>query len=88
VAAGWNYSLALTGSASPTLVASNPRLSSSGLSVSVQTESGKAYALQYKDSLTDATWTTMPQVSGTGGVITLNGPLGPNGHRFYRVEEE
>lgn len=90
VAAGWNYSLALTGltgSTSP-LVATNPRLSPSGFSVSVQTASGKGYALQYKDSLSDANWTAIPQVSGTGGVITLTGPLGPNGHRFYRVQEQ
>jgi hypothetical protein len=87
VAAGWNYSLALTGSASA-LVATNPHWSPSGFSVSVQTQSGKGYALQYKDSLTDTSWTTMPPVSGTGGVITLDGPLGPNGHRFYRVEGE
>ncbi len=90
VAAGWNYSLALTGSAGSTspLVATNPRYSTSGFSVSVQTQSGHGYALQYKDSLTDASWTTTPQVSGTGGVITLNGPLGPNGQRFYRVAQE
>ncbi len=87
VAAGWNYSLALTGSASA-LVATYPRWSPTGFSVSVQTVNGNTYALQYEDSLTDAGWTTMPQVSGTGGVITLNGPLGPNGHRFYRVEQQ
>jgi hypothetical protein len=87
VAAGWNYSLALTGAAS-TLIATNPRLTPSGFSVSVQTVSGRGYALQYKDSLSDASWTTMPPVSGTGGVITLTAPAGPNGHRFYRVEQQ
>jgi hypothetical protein len=87
VAAGWNYSLALTGAAS-TLLATNPRWSPTGFSVSVQTVSGRGYALQYKDSLTGTSWTTMPPVAGTGGVITLTGPLGPNGHRFYRIEQQ
>ena len=57
------------------------------VSISLLSVAGLNYTLQFKNSLTDATWTPIPPViPGTGSVIILqdtNGASSPT--RFYRV---
>jgi len=60
-----------------------------GLSLSIPTEIGKSYTVQYKNNLTDPTWTDLVppgSVSGTGGPLTITDPT-PAGQptRFYRI---
>jgi uncharacterized delta-60 repeat protein len=47
--------------------------------------SGFNYTLQYKNSVQEASWTSLPAVAGTGGAITLTDTT-PGTARFYRVE--
>jgi uncharacterized repeat protein (TIGR01451 family) len=57
------------------------------ITVSLKSTAGRAYTLEFKNSLTDTNWTSiLPAVQGTGGIIslsdtnTLSAPA-----RFYRV---
>jgi subtilase family serine protease len=56
-------------------------------SLSITSVTGVTYSLQYKNYLTDASWTTLPAsaVTGTGNVITLQDISAPQTQRFYRV---
>ena len=87
VAAGHRYSLALIGDGPPVIKASlsHPTWNAEGLSVSLPTQSGRVYALEYKDSLADAAWTPLPLVAGTGHERTLTDPTPTGAQRFYRV---
>jgi hypothetical protein len=62
-------------------------VSSTNVSMSLQSITGLNYQLVYKNTLTDANWTPLPPVVvGTGGPISLqdtNGAVFPS--RFYRV---
>jgi hypothetical protein len=47
---------------------------------------GNYYRLQYKDSLTDATWSNVtPDVLATNAMTTMTNVLGSTPQRFYRV---
>jgi hypothetical protein len=78
-------------SVSPVLIIGTPNVNSNGLfSLSFPTEVGKSYTVQYKDALTDPTWTDLVppgSVPGTGGPLTINDPSPAALHpsRFYRV---
>jgi hypothetical protein len=54
-------------------------------SVSIQSQAGVNYVLEYKNALTDPLWQTAGTVAGTGALIVLSesGVTGPT--RFYRV---
>jgi uncharacterized repeat protein (TIGR01451 family) len=68
----------------PLLTNPNP---GGGFSLSLSSMSGVKYQLEYKNVLTDPTWTALPPpISGTGGVIVLNDTNAPSiSTRFYRV---
>lgn len=52
--------------------------------VSIQSEPGKTYTLQYLSAL-GAGWQSLPPITGTGNLITVtNGGVGV-GQRFYRL---
>jgi len=54
--------------------------------ISLSGQPGFNYTLQYKNFLTDPSWTSItPSVPGTGGVITLSDPSPAISSRFYRV---
>jgi hypothetical protein len=67
-----------------------PRLTASvvggNISISFATQTGYSYQVQYKNNLTDATWTPL------GGAISGNGSIqsasdsGAGASRFYRVQ--
>jgi hypothetical protein len=54
-------------------------------SVTLQSNSGSSYTLEYRDSLSLTTWLALPAVSGNGAVLTLTDPAATNRQRFYRV---
>ena len=87
IAAGDYHNLALVGSGPPVLNAriSNPTLSENGFSVSLPSQSGRVYALEYKDSVTDANWKALPLAAGNGGNLMLTDATGPDAQRLYRV---
>jgi uncharacterized repeat protein (TIGR01451 family) len=78
-------------SAPPVLVTVTPNVNSDGFfSLSFPTEVGKSYTVQYKDALTDPTWTDLVppgSVPGTGGPLTIydSSPAALHPSRFYRV---
>jgi hypothetical protein len=53
--------------------------------LSFDTDAGFTYVVEYKDSLSDAVWTELATVPGTGSVETVEDPNpSPTGTRFYR----
>jgi hypothetical protein len=66
----------------------NPAWNADRFTVSLPTQSGKVYRLEYQNSLTDTNWSAMPLAAGTGGVITLADPTATGSdQRFYRVRQ-
>jgi hypothetical protein len=87
IAGGGDFVMALIGNHPPILntpvsISNSP---ASGVSVSVPTACGRVYRLEYKNALTDATWTPLPLVAGNGGARQLTGASGAAAQRFYRV---
>jgi hypothetical protein len=87
IAACASQNLALVGDGPPILgaVMSEPVASTNGFSVSVPTQSGRVYRLEYKTSLADAEWTALPLVAGNGKDLVLIDPSAIDSQRFYRV---
>ena len=54
--------------------------------LSVPTEQGRSYILEFTDSLTPANWTALPAVTGDGMVTVLVDPAATNQQRFYRLQ--
>lgn len=52
-------------------------------SFGITTEANRSYQVLYKTQLTDANWTPLTTVPGTGGVVPVTDPAA--GTRFYRV---
>jgi hypothetical protein len=48
---------------------------------------GKIYALEFKDSFSDLTWTGLPWVLGNGAPKVLTDPAADVPQRFYRVQQ-
>jgi hypothetical protein len=88
VAAGSYHSVALLGRNLlwPQLV--NPSNGGSQFSVSVATTRGRAYFLEYKNSLTDPDWRWSTSVVGNGSIRTLSDPTSSATHRFYRLRQQ
>ena len=86
--AGGNFHLAvLLGEDLPPSYVSltNANMSPAGFNVSLPSESGRIYRLEYKANLSDSNWIALPLVAGTGGVITLTDSGTADTQRFYRV---
>jgi len=57
--------------------------------ISFTTVSGQTYTLQFKNTLTDTTWTDiLPPVTGTGSVMTQTDTTATVPTRFYRVRTQ
>jgi hypothetical protein len=52
---------------------------------SFATQNGVSYTVQYKNALSDATWTNLETIPGTGGNVTITNVTGGQPMRFYRV---
>ena len=87
IAGGSCHDLVLIGDGPPLTHArlTHPTVDVNGFSVSVPTQSGHVYSLQYKNSLADAEWTRLPLIAGTGHERTLTDPTASGAQRFYRV---
>ena len=87
VASGSYHCLAIIGVGQPTLSAplANPTRKTGSFSVSLPSQSGRVYALEYKDSLSGLTWTPLPLAAGCSGTLTLSDSTATNTNRFYRV---
>jgi len=87
ISMGFAQGVALLGDGPfPTQVPAHPVSASQGrFGVSVTTQSGRVYRLEYKESLTDTHWTPLPLVAGTSEPVILTDPSATNVQRFYRV---
>ena len=60
----------------------------SNFMVSIQTESGKNYTVQYVDSVSTLNWQNLPSISGDGTVKTVTKSAPNTPQRFYRLIEQ
>jgi len=56
--------------------------------VSIQTELGKTYIVQYTDTLAPPNWQNLPGVAGNGAVETVTNSAPGVAQRFYRLIEQ
>jgi len=56
--------------------------------VSIQTEPGKTYTVQYVDSLSALNWQNLPSITGDGTVKTVTNSAPNVAQRFYRLYEQ
>ena len=63
----------------------NPRWTGTNFTLAVASVAGFNYVLEFKNTLTDPSWTAIQTNPGTGGSVALTntGPVGSN--RFYHV---
>jgi hypothetical protein len=64
---------------------SNPGYANGVFRLSVPTEQGRSYILEFTDALAAGNWTALPAVAGDGTVEVLVDPAATKQHRFYRV---
>ena len=86
IAAGTAHSLALVGSAPPVTQATitNTSFGTGGFSFWLPTQNGRVYQLEFKNSLTDSVWQSLPLKAGTGSPLQwTDSAAAPM--RFYRV---
>jgi len=88
IAAGEYHSMALIGNGPPVSQAplANPQFGANHFSLSLPTQSGRVYVLQYQASLSSTNWLSLPLVPGNGGTVTLTDSSATNSQRFYRVQ--
>jgi hypothetical protein len=72
----------------PGALVSNPGYAKGAFRLSVPTEKGRSYILEFTDALAPANWTALPSVGGDGTVNVLMDPAATNQQRFYRVRVE
>jgi uncharacterized protein YjbI with pentapeptide repeats len=89
VKGGDQFSLVLIGNDPPVLTTPLTNLvgMTNSFSCSLATQSGRVYALEYKNSLSDSNWTALPLAAGNGGMLTLTDPTATGSQRFYRVQQ-
>jgi hypothetical protein len=87
IATGTDHNLALVSDSKRVQQApmTDPRWNRAGFSVSLPTQSGRVYRLEYKGALTETNWTALPLVAGNGVVLTLTDATATASERFYRV---
>jgi alpha-tubulin suppressor-like RCC1 family protein len=88
VAADASQTLLLVGDAPPTRVIpiENFSLTNGQFQVSVKTESGRTYRLEYASSLQTTVWTPLPLAAGNSRTLVLVDPSANSSQRFYRVK--
>jgi alpha-tubulin suppressor-like RCC1 family protein len=90
IAASWHYSAALqrTGGTPQNLLLTNPRRQNNIFYVSLNSQAGVNYYLEYKNLLTDPSWTSLSPVSGNGSTLTLSNGSALATRRIYRVRAQ
>ena len=56
-----------------------------GYGTSFNTDSGRTYLVEYKNYLTNATWTTLTNVLGNGSAAVIADPGATGPERYYRI---
>jgi len=84
IAAGAFHSMALVGTM-PTGLPANANISSNTFSFSIPSQSGRAFELDYKTSITDSNWTPLSLAAGNGANLILMDTNATDAQRFYRV---
>lgn len=74
-----------TSTAPVTLV--NSRLSGGSFSFDFLTQTGRVYTVQYRDDFNSGVWQTLTNVSGDGGLKTIQRPAIAPSMRFFRVSQ-
>ncbi len=80
--------LVASGTAALPFALASPTWTNGGFSVSVQTQNGKSYALEYTSALENSNWTSLTPVQGNGDVVTLSDMSATGTQRFYRVRQQ
>jgi subtilisin family serine protease len=62
--------------------------SEGGYRLSVPTQQGQRYILEFTDALPGTNWTALPAVEGDGSLKHLSDPAPTNSQRYYRVRQE
>lgn len=71
----------------PAPILFGPAVAGTNFLVSIQSELGKTYTLQYMSAL-GASWQSLPPITGNGSVITVTNGGAGGGQRFYRLNEQ
>jgi hypothetical protein len=69
----------------PSFTLRNPAVNGSTFSFNIASISRAQHIIEYKDNLTNATWTVLTNIVGTGNSITVTDSVQQNGHRLYRM---
>ncbi len=77
----------LAAAASPVTLLS-PAHSGGSSSFSFLTQSGRTHFVEYKNLLTDPTWTPLVTISGSGSVTNVTDNAAGGGSRYYRVRTQ
>lgn len=87
VAGGASHALALVGDGPPVqqVAVTNATVGTNGFSLTLPSQSGRVFRLEYKNDLGDTDWTALPLVAGNGTNLTLTDLTATNATRFYRV---
>jgi len=88
IAAGSAHSLVLVGTAPPVTQATlnHPKFGTNGFSFWLPTQNGRVYQLEFKNSLTDNVWLSLPLKAGIGGLLQWTDTAAVL-MRFYRVNQ-
>lgn len=89
VSAGGFFSMALIAGEPPILHASlmNPQWNGYRFSISLPTQCGHVYGMEYKDSLSNSNWLPLRLVAGNGQLQTFIDKTASDNQRFYRVRK-
>jgi len=87
IASGQNHCLAILGDGPQPEVISMTDLKRTfnSFRLTLPSDYGRLYWLEYKDSLSEPTWKNLPLNPGTGNPLTLTDPTAPSTTRFYRT---
>jgi hypothetical protein len=69
----------------PMITVNKPQSTGMNFILSVPTQSGLNYVLEWKNLLTDPIWTPVGTNLGTGGLIALTNTVGSSSSRFYHI---
>lgn len=89
LAAGQWHGLAIigTGPQPGQIPCTNLKRNTNAFSLSLPSQYGHLYWLEYKNSLTDTNWKTLPLNLSTGATLNVTDTAATNSTRFYRVRQ-
>jgi alpha-tubulin suppressor-like RCC1 family protein len=90
IAASWHFSAALqrTSGSLQNFLLTNPRRQNNIFTVSLNSQLGANYTLEYKNALTDPSWFSLSPVPGNGSTLTLSNGSATATRRLYRVRAQ